>query len=327
MGNKQEDMSLWRRYIDDLYTTEDVQKMGKVLKDKSADRLWDELSASVWDESAGRQPSTDLERERYKKEARKLLERIEPRRRWKYRRIVWAVAGIAAVFCLVMGGMGYLHHFIRPQVSYLEASTTYGEHKEVRLPDGTELVLNSCSHVRYPDRFVGEERRIELEGEAFFRVRHNERQPFVVDARSFDVKVLGTCFNVKSYSSDEMVSVDVESGKVQVDMPEAMMRLTANEQVLINTVSGDYTKQREVHTVAVWRNGSLRFSATPIHDVAKELERRYNCRITFAEGQTFNNLISGEHDNKSLAAVLESIEYTSGIRYRIAGSQVFLYKD
>lgn len=138
---------------------------------------------------------------------------------------------------------------------------------------------------------------------------------------------MGTCFNVKSYSSDEVVSVDVESGKVQVDMPEAMMRLKANEQVLINTVSGDYVKQREEHTVAVWRSGSLRFNATPIHDVAKELERRYNCRITFAEGQTFDNLISGEHDNKSLAAVLESVEYTSGIHYRMKGNQVLLYKD
>ena len=53
----------------------------------------------------------------------------------------------------------------------------------------------------------------------------------------------------------------------------------------------------------------------------------YNCRITFAEGQDFSNLISGEHDNKSLEAVLQSIEYTSGIRYKKSGNQVLLYKQ
>lgn len=327
MKKKQEDLLLWRRYMDDLYTTEDVDKMTEALKKGATDESWKEMTNSVWEESAVQQASTDLEREKYKKEARELLKRIGQKKRVGYRRIVWSAASVAALLCLVLGGIGYLHFAVRPEVTYMEVYTTYGEHREVRLPDGTELILNACSYVRYPDRFVGEERRIDLDGEAFFRVSHNEEQPFIIKSHSFDVKVLGTCFNVKSYSSDEMVSVDVESGKVQVDMPEAMMRLKANEQLLVNTVSGNYVKQHEEHAVAVWRNGSLRFNATPIHDVAKELERRYNCRITFAVGQTFDNLISGEHDNKSLTAVLKSIEYTSGIHYRLTGNRVLLYKD
>ena len=144
-------------------------------------------------------------------------------------------------------------------------------------------------------------------------------QTFIVRTARFDVRVLGTCFDVKAYSSDEVVSVDVESGKVQVDLPEAMMRLQAKEQVSINTLSGEYSKRRDERDVAVWRKGGLRFSSTPVRDVAKELERMYNCRITFAEGQEFNNLISGEHENKSLEAVLQSMEYTSVIRYRKEG--------
>ena len=140
------------------------------------------------------------------------------------------------------------------------------------------------------------------------------------------MRVLGTRFDVKSYSSDEIVSVDVESGKVQVDLPEAMMRLQTKEQILINTASGEYSKRREERSVAVWRKGGLRFNSTPIRDVAKELERMYNCRIAFSDGQEFNNLISGEHDNKSLEAVLQSIEYTSGIHYKKEGNNVLLFK-
>ena len=112
---------------------------------------------------------------------------------------------------------------------------------------------------------------------------------------------------------------------MQVDLPEAMMRLKGKEQVLINTISGEYSKRREERPVAIWKKGGLRFNSTPIRDVAKELERMYNCRITFADGQ-FNNLISGEHDNKSLEAVLQSIEYTSGIRYKKEGNRILLYK-
>ena len=228
--------------------------------------------------------------------------------------------------CLVWGSISYLNYINKQQITYWEASTSYGECKQVQLPDGTQLTLNSCSRVRYPDHFIGKERRVELEGEGYFRVFHNEKQPFVVNTHRFDVRVLGTCFNVKSYSSDEVVSVDVESGKVQVDLPEAMMRLKAKEQVLISTVSGEYNKRHEERGVAVWRKRGLRFNSTPICDVAKELERMYNCRITFAEGQDFKNLISGEHDNKSLDAVLQSIEYTSGIHYKKKESEVLLYK-
>ena len=111
-----------------------------------------------------------------------------------------------------------------------------------------------------------------------------------------------------------------------LDLPEAMMRLTANERVLINTLSGEYAKQKEEGEVASWRTGSLRFYRTPLFDVARELERRYHCRIVFADGVGSDNLISGQHDNKTLEAVLRSIEYASGIRYRAEGDSIVLYK-
>ena len=328
MEGKQKNIPLWRRYVDGLYTKDDVQLLKDELNSDSSDyRLLDSLSAEVWEESAVQQPYTDLEREKYKKEARMLLKCLEHKKPAWRRRILYATAGIAALLCLVLGSVGYLRYLERQQLTYLEASTSFGEHKDVRLPDGSMLTLNACSRVRYPDRFAGKERRIELEGEGFFRVQRNEAQPFIVRTRFFDVRVLGTSFNIKSYATDELVSVDVESGKVQVDLPEAMMRLAANEHVQINTQSGEYSKQREAHAVAVWRERSLRFDATPIHDVAKELERMYNCRISFAADTEFDNLISGEHDNKSLEAVLQSIEYTSGIHYRLSGNEVLLYKD
>lgn len=225
MKHNEKDKTLLRRYLDDLYTVEDVSKLADHLAVPEPEGILEELAADVWDESASQQPLTDLEREKSKKEARQLLKRIEHKKRTWFRRM--ATVAAAAVLCLVLGGVGYLDYINEQQISYLEASTSYGECKQVLLPDGTQLVLNSCSRIRYPDRFAGNERRVELEGEGYFRVHRNEKQPFIVNTHHFDVRVLGTCFDIKAYLSDEVVSVDVESGKVQVDLPEAMMRLSA----------------------------------------------------------------------------------------------------
>lgn len=325
MENTKKNKNLYRRYVDDLYTTEDARQLLNSLSNPDSHEILDELSSDVWEEAATQQPLTDLEREHYKREARQLLKHIEHKKRTWFRRISIVAVSTAAIVCLVLGGTHYLKHLNEQQIIYLEAATSYGERKQILLPDGTQLTLNSCSHVRYPNNFIGEERKIELEGEGYFQVHRNEKQPFIVSTRRFNVRVLGTCFDIKSYSSDEVVSVEVESGKVQVDLPEAMMRLKGKEQVLINTISGEYSKRREERPVAIWKKGGLRFNSTPIRDVAKELERVYNCRITFADGQ-FNNLISGEHDNKSLEAVLQSIEYTSGIRYKKEGNRILLHK-
>lgn len=325
MENTEKNKNLYRRYVDDLYTTEDARQLLNSLSNPDSHEMLNELSSEIWEEAATQQPLTDLEREHYKREARQLLKRIEHKKRTWFRRIAVVAVSTAAIVCLALGGIHYLKHLNERQIIYMEAATSYGERKQILLPDGTQLTLNSCSHVRYPNNFIGEERRIELEGEGYFQVHRNEKQPFIVSTRRFDVRVLGTCFDIKSYSSDEVVSVEVESGKVQVDLPEAMIRLKGKEQVLINTISGEYSKRREDRPVAIWKKGGLRFNSTPIRDVAKELERVYNCRITFADGQ-FNNLISGEHDNKSLEAVLQSIEYTSGIRHKKEGNRILLHK-
>lgn len=315
----------FRRYLDNIYTRgEALQLLDDISRADNRDLL-NELSDEIWEEASLQHITSDLEREKYKKEARLLLRKIEHGKRFFFHRVGYAVAGIAAVLCITLG-IHYFHQTNVQSVMFVQATTSFGEKKQVVLPDGTRIVLNSCSSLRYPDVFTDEMRKVELDGEAYFQVARNEAMPFIVTTRSFDVRVLGTHFNVKSYSKDEIVSVNVESGKVQIDLPEAMMRLTASEQVSINTLSGEYAKKREKGEVAAWIKGSLKFSSTPIRDVARELERVYNCHIAFANEYEFNNLISGEHDNESLESVLKSIEYISGVKYKKEGRNIILFK-
>ncbi|MFR9261386.1 MAG: FecR family protein [Bacteroides cellulosilyticus] len=254
MKNTENNKKLYRRYLDDLYTTEDARQLLNSLHDPDNHETLNELSSDVWEETATQQPYTDLEREHYKREARQLLKHIEHKKRTWFHRIAVVTASTAAIVCLVLSGIHYLEHLNEQQIIYLEASTSYGERKQLLLPDGTQsntkfLLTCPVSGIISQER----ERKIVLEGEGYFQVHRNEEQPFIVSTRRFDVRVLGTCFDIKSYSSDEIVSVEVESGKVQVDLPEAMMRLKGKEQVLINTISGEYSKRREERPVAIWK--------------------------------------------------------------------------
>lgn len=325
MGNTKKDKNRFRRYLDNIYTRDEALQLISDIRLEDKKDLLKELSEEIWEESLSQHTTSDLEREKYKKEASLLLRKIEHGKFLIFRRISYTVAGIAALFCIALGISHFYQVYIQNTV-IIQATTSFGEKKPITLPDGTHIVLNSCSSLRYPGVFAGGMRKVELDGEAYFRVARNEDMPFIISTKNFDVRVLGTHFNIKSYSKDEIVSVNVESGKVQVDLPEAMMRLTTSEQISINTVSGEYTKRREQGEVATWIKGTLKFNSTPIRDVARELERVYNCHITFANEYEFNNLISGEHDNESLESVLKSIEYVSGVKYKKEEKNIILFK-
>lgn len=287
----------------------------------------DRLAVEVWKNSKHYQHTSSLDREKYRQEARLLLRRMNTPKRMRMRRIIVSVVSVAAMFLLIWGGVYLGDKYAERQIPYLVAETSFGERKLVVLPDSTRVYLNACSRLRYPKRFLGDTRLVELSGEGFFEVQRDEQHPFLVSTTPFEVKVLGTTFNVRAYASDCFSSVHVESGRVQVEMSESMLRLKAHELLRIDGLTGGLEKQSRMREVAMWRNGFLRFDNTPLREVAKELERVYACHIFFERGKTFDNLISGEHDNSSLEAVLRSLSQTAGVTYRMEGDNIFLYKE
>jgi len=112
-----------------------------------------------------------------------------------------------------------------------------------------------------------------------------------------------------------------------VELPEAMMKLVANEQLQINRQSNEYTKRKESYQHAMaWLQNTLHYNKTPLYDVIKDLERIYNCRIKFAPNQQFNYHLSGEHDNINLQAVLKSIGHATGVKYKKEKDYILLYQ-
>lgn len=324
---KDNDIQHIRRYLNGTYHSQEIDELTDSLRRADQEGTLEELAREVWEE-AGLQPeATDMKREQYRKEAASLLHPRHPQPYTLLKRSVYTLLGIAASLLLFWGGFYLKQSWDLQHTVIAQVQTSYGEKKELTLPDGSQIVLNACSQLQYPTRFIGNQRQVKLTGEAYFKITPNPEKPFRVHTPEFNIEVLGTEFNVKSYANDHIQSVEVENGKVQVDLPEDRIRLKKQEQIYLNRKSGEYSKKKRLENqVAVWRKGTLQFHQTPLPDVVRELERRFHCHISFRNGQEFDNLISGEHDSQSLESILESLHYVCGIRYEKKDNQIILYK-
>lgn len=315
---------------DGVYTKKEATEALKLLRDRKNDPAINIQMSENWEQINEVPDQNIFEYTREFEQAQILLKRInKPKFFKKYLKYTVVAASIAILISFGIIGYKYLVIEINSSIRLAEVVTGYGETRQVTLPDGTFAIMNACTRLTYPEKFNENERQVSLEGEAYFQVTRNEEQPFIISTGNFNVRVLGTAFNVQAYREDEIQSVNVESGKVQIDMPDAMSRLTANEQILINTKTSNYAKQTvDNEGIAVWRSGLLHFNKAPVTDVINQLERIYNYKIVFEGGQHFNNLISGEHENESLEEVLESIRDVTGIKWKTGKNknEIILYK-
>ena len=308
------------RYVNGLYTRNDIETLRKLASSITERAELESEMDRVWNEAQDLPQSDSHNHLLYKKEAQDLLDKTRKReRRISLSTFIKYAASIAIIVSIGFGAKLYLNHSSKQHTSasdhlLTEISVNHGEHKQVTLPDGTIVHLNAGTVMRYPAEFTSDIRLVEMEGEAFFNVMRDEGKPFIVRTRQADVKVLGTSFNVKAYQEDEL-------------MTESVMRLLPNEQIIVNNTNGEILKKNEdAQKVTAWLQGGLYFNRTPISSVIHDLERMYNQEIVLDPNVVFDDYIYGEHDNKSLEAVLNAIQYSTGIRYRKEESRIVLYK-
>lgn len=199
-----------------------------------------------------------------------------------------------------------------------EVATEAGERVRVTLGDGTQVMLNAQSTLRLPAQFAGNERVVELQGEAYFEVTPDEDRPFVVRAEETVTRVLGTQFNVGAYPGDGEVQVVVAEGQVAV-RPKGRER---GQELLLNrrqmgrlSKTGSSALRREVDPsrYLAWTEGRLVFRDAPFPEVARKLERWYNLEVNL-EGASSEEVdrLNASFKEEPLAEVLgviaESLE-------------------
>lgn len=215
----------------------------------------------------------------------------------------------------------------RETVVALHQNTPYGVKKTFTLPDGSRVKLNSGSRLSFPERFIGNQRRVVLEGEAFFEVAENTEQPFFIELSGMVVQVVGTSFNIRAVDEEEKFEVAVVSGLVRVTNSYNSLLIHPNNMAVFDreqnqlSVSGfDSAKQ------LAWKDGVLHFSKSPLKKVFDKLEKWYGVNFMIAPEINQNEKYSGEYYNETLENVLKGISYTSHFDYKIEGKQVTISK-
>lgn len=189
---------------------------------------------------------------------------------------------------------------------------------EYILPDGSAVSLNSNSRLQFPDKFDKNQREVTVTGEAFFDVKPDHRRPFIINAGSARVKVLGTSFNVNAYPEAESVEVIVESGIVQVvccenERPEKSVELLLNagEKGLLFKSNGRIEKSVNTNlNYLAWKTHNLIFEKTRLEEVIRYLSKTYHIEILLENKKLENLLLTAEFEKKPAEFILDVISLT-----------------
>lgn len=193
------------------------------------------------------------------------------------------------------------------------------EQKTVTLKDGTVVWLNADSKIVLDNEYNSEERRLKLYGEAFFDVVKNKNKPFIVETVSgIKIKVLGTTFNVKSYSSERNVETTLVTGKVELyDQKEDKALLTLSpKQKATFSKKGKELSITEVATknITSWKSGRLIFDKTPLDEFALNIERWFDVKVVIASTNFKGYEFSGKIDKtNSIDDIIKVLEVSSNL--------------
>lgn len=149
------------------------------------------------------------------------------------------------------------------------------------LSDGTKIWLNSDSKVCYPTRFVGKERKIRLEGEAYLQVAYDENKPFVVELANVKIGVLGTSFNVRAYHDEDVVQTTLVEGRVYMATDKQNVILSPNEQGCVDVDGCLSKRQVDVRLYTGWKEGRFIFEGQTLEEIMRTLSRWYDLQIVF----------------------------------------------
>ena len=241
-----------------------------------------------------------------------------------------AVASAVALLIVSSLLVSALHD--RTATRHVDVVASAGSKTRITLPDGSSVWLNSNAKMRYPEKFTGKFREVELEGEAYFEVANDRGHPFIVNTDGMRVRVLGTSFNLHTGSEDaEVIEVTLTEGSVALFTPNndsdvADRVLSPNQQAIYDPES--HTLQvREVRPelYSSWMTGTFVFENNSLQDIAMSLERAFNTHIHI-EGEELKNvhLTARFSHGETLDEILSRLEAPAKYQYLRSEGSVYI---
>jgi transmembrane sensor len=204
-------------------------------------------------------------------------------------------------------------------------STPNGGQYQVSLPDGSKVWLNALTSLKFPTEFSGNERVVELTGEAYFEVAKNKKMPFKVKMlNNTTIEVLGTHFNIMAYTNESSIKATLLEGSINIKKGDMSRMMLPGQQaniagnIQLTTVNTD--------EAISWKNGLFSFEKSDIRTVMRQIERWYNVEVVY-EGTLSGNEITGYVSrNSNLSEVLKMLEL-SGLKMVVEGKKIKVYNN
>lgn len=309
-----------KKYLSARFSAEIEEKVQRwIVKDENTESK-ESASLEYWD-SLDIPPNSITYSALDKVNQRIGYSQIRPIRVPLYKRIRRIAAVLIPLF--VVAG-GYLY-YNSTKDNLIEVTVAYGEKKHLFLPDSSEIWINAGTTIKYPKEFKGEQRKIYLDGEAYFSVKRDISKPFIVETNKLDVKVLGTKFNVNAYTNDEKVITTLTSGKVEVNTDKNSYILKPNEQLIFNTNTlTTIINKIPTNETDAWLSGQLIFTDASFSEILQTLERRFNVSIE-------SNITNPKElytvkflKNDSLDDVLNVLGEIINVKYKKQGNDIII---
>lgn len=213
-------------------------------------------------------------------------------------------------------------------VSQLELATPQGGTYQLTLPDGSQVWLNAASTIKYPSKFTGDARIVEISGEAYFDIRNDKQHPFKVRSKGQEIQVLGTAFNVAAYPGEAETKTTLVEGKVRLTSASRSENTTpsSNESVILSAGeqgslrNGHITTSKvEITEFTAWKEGFFYFNGLPTTAAIAQLARWYNLDVVYEGPLPKANVYAYIDRNKPLSAILKALEL-SRLKFKITQS-------
>lgn len=244
---------------------------------------------------------------------------IKNTKRWTLRNIIIEFSKVAAIFILALSILYpfMLNKNISTPANMQTIFVPAGQRAELTLTDGTKVWLNAKTTFTFPDKFTANSRDVTLDGEGYFNVTKDTDKPFTVKTEKYDIKVLGTEFNVTAYTGSPIFETSLLKGAVEVSSSTTNTRIKLEPNTRTYMENGTLKKGIIEHdSYFLWKEGLLCFYDEPVGKMIEKLELYYDVRIDVQNKELLKNRYSGKFRSKDgVEHVLKVLQLSNKFTY------------
>ena len=329
---------LFDKYLNNNCSREELDKIISLIKDDSLKLTWQEWAKEEWQKE---QEIPLLDEMDFNSLLDKIHHKINihnqiqlNRGKAKSRVYISYLTRVAAILLLpVISLLFYTIHknasgtgdYANLSSDSIEVVTPVGSRSEVQLADGTIVYLNYGSKLKYPQKFSGGTRNVVLKGEAYFKVAHNPKMPFVVNTGRLNISALGTEFNVFAYADEKSIETTLVNGKVMIEKTGQSYKMKNNpvsmlpgQHLSYNKETGNITNDHgNIEKYISWKDGKLIFKDESIVNIAHKLGRWYNTDFEFDDKESMEYTYTATFVDESLYQILDLLKLATPIEYKL----------